>query len=82
MSEQLGFGFGTRHVCAHDVRKIRQCGTVWECDEPGCLGAEQERCVACANFPSPHSIWWVNRAKREPDLAAKLQRMAARTAAA
>lgn len=80
---QLALGLRPAHRCAHDVAAIRQCGREWECDEEGCLGRRDEVCQTCyalrdLGLKAPaHSTWAINRAKRDPALAAYLQRIAA-----
>lgn len=69
--------FGSLHVCAYDTKTVKQCGRTWDCDEPNCVGGETAVCPTCSGeWCAPHSTWWGNRAKREPEIAAKLKRRA------
>lgn len=82
MTGQSSFDIGTEHVCGHDVATLRQCGQVYRCDEADCVAPRKEQCTACTGYQLRHSAYWGNRAKRDPVIAEKLQRMAAIAAAA
>ena len=82
----LSFGLDT-WIAEGDAAGEPWSGKDWECDEEGCLGRRDEICPACYSLRDlglkapAHSTWWVNRAKHEPAIAAKLQRLAALSAA-
>lgn len=81
MRDQLALALnaGTHHRCVAPSYAHQGCGREWECSEPNCRMGADAICPSCRNFGKrrQHSSEWVNRAKRDPEIARKVQRTAA-----